>query len=231
MLAWLTFLFTKTIKIRSRKSGSVSNSAEIFAVLRTAYRVFFENSQIFGAACRNERKFLPAGLGASWNLRKFFPAVLEHAGTGGNSFPQFGNIPEPAEICSRSLATCWNWRKFVPAGLEYAGTSGNLSARFGNALEPVEICPRSLGTRRNRRKLSQYYALLTDFSSKTRKGFLEKHKNSQSLFASQTIAACLWQEITHKKEVGKRYIRVFFTGCRFSRVAVKSAISCLLHDH
>ena len=70
MLAWLTFLFTKTIKIRSRKSGSVSNSAEIFAVLRTAYRVFFENSQIFGAACRNERKFLPA--------------VWEHAETGGN---------------------------------------------------------------------------------------------------------------------------------------------------
>ena len=175
MLAWLTFLFTKTIKIRSRKSGSVSNSAEIVAVLRTAYRVFFENSQMLGAACRNERKFVPA--------------VWRHAGTGGNLFPQV-----------------WN------------------------TLEQAEICPRSLGTRRNRRKLSQCYALLTDFSSKTRKGFLEKHKNLQTLFASQTTAACLWQEITHKKEVGKRYIRVFFTGCRFSRVAVKSAISCLPHD-
>ena len=216
MLAWLTFLFTKTIKIRSRKSGSVSNSAEIVAVLRTAYRVFFENSQIFGAACRNERKFLPA--------------VWECAGTGGNFFARFGNALERAEIRPRSLGTYWNRRKFVPAVWRHAGTGGNLFPQVWNTLESVEICPRSLGTRRNRRKLSQCYALLTDFSSKTRKGFLEKHKNSQSLFASQTTAACLWQEITHKKEVGKKYIRVFFTGCRFSRVAVKSAISCLLHD-
>ena len=139
MLAWLTFLFTKTIKIRSRKSGSVSNSAEIFAVLRTAYRVFFENSQIFGAACWNRRKFVPAGLGMRRNWRKFLRAVWECTGTSGNSSAQFGNILEPSEICSRSLAACWNWRKFVPAGLEYAGTSGNLSAQFGNTPKPAEI--------------------------------------------------------------------------------------------
>ena len=98
MLAWLTFLFTKTIKIRSRKSGSVSNSAEIFAVLRTAYRVFFENSQIFGAACWNRRKFVPAGLGMRRNWRKFLRAVWECTGTSGNSSAQFGNTPKPAEI-------------------------------------------------------------------------------------------------------------------------------------
>ena len=73
------------------------------------------------------------------NWRKFLRAVWECTGTSGNSSAQFGNILEPSEICSRSLAACWNWRKFVPAGLEYAGTSGNLSAQFGNTPKPAEI--------------------------------------------------------------------------------------------
>ena len=125
MLAWLTFLFTKTIKIRSRKSGSVSNSAEIFSVLRTAYRVFFEYSQIIGAACRNERKFVPA--------------VWEHAGTSGNLSARFGNAPELAEISSRGLGMHWNRRKFVPAVWRHAGTCGNLFPQVGNTPKPAEI--------------------------------------------------------------------------------------------
>ena len=141
--------------------NEVLELAEIVAVLRTAYRVFFENSQMFGA----ER----------WNAWKFVVSKRRNAGTSGNLFTAFDNALERAEICSQRSTGHWNLRKFIHSKQQDAGTCGNLFTASDKVLEPAEIVAvlrtayrvffensQMFGAAcRNERKLSQRGALLT----------------------------------------------------------------------
>ena len=101
-------------------------SAEIVAVLRTAYRVFFENSQMFGA----ER----------WNERKFVHSVRQSTGTCGNLFTASDRILERLEIRCQRATRRWNLRKFFPRERRDAGTDRNSLPASDERLEPSEIC-------------------------------------------------------------------------------------------
>ena len=101
--------------------------AEIVTVLRTAYRVFFENSQMFGAT-------------RHWSERKFVHREQRETGTGGNSFPASDESLELAEISCQRATRHWSGRKFVPRARQDTGTGGNLFTASNKALELAEIC-------------------------------------------------------------------------------------------
>ena len=100
--------------------------AEIVAVLRTAYRVFFENSQMFGAT-------------RHWSERKFAPSVQQGVGTCGNLLSASDETLERAEISSPRATRVWNRRKFVHSKRRNAGTGGNSSTASNRMLELSEI--------------------------------------------------------------------------------------------
>ena len=77
--------------------------AEIVAVLRTAYRVFFENSQMFGAT-------------RHWSDWKFVASEQQGVGTYGNSFSASDDTQKLAEICSQRATRRWNERKLSQRG-------------------------------------------------------------------------------------------------------------------
>ena len=110
--------------------------AEIVAVLRTAYRVFFENSQMFGAT-------------RHWSERKFAPSVQQGVGTCGNLLSASDETLERAEISSPRATRVWNRRKFVHSKRRNAGTGGNSFTASDKALERAEICPQQATRRWN----------------------------------------------------------------------------------
>ena len=113
--------------------------AEIVAVLRTAYRVFFENSQMFGAT-------------RHWSERKFAPSVQQGTGTGGNSFSANDGTQELAEILSPRTTRLRYWRKFVLRARQDTGTGGNLFSASDDTQKLAEICSQRATRRCNWRK-------------------------------------------------------------------------------
>ena len=127
--------FAKTTKIRKclvRQSvGTTGNSfpasdeglepAEIVAVLCTCYRVFFENSQMFGAT-------------KHWNDGKFVHSEQQGVGTDGNFLSVSNKALEPVEIRSPRTTEHWSLRKFFPRERRYAETGGNSLPASNEAL-------------------------------------------------------------------------------------------------
>ena len=113
--------------------------AEIVAVLRTAYRVFFENSQMFGAT-------------RHWSDWKFVASERRDTGADGNLFPALDKTLEPAEIPSPRTTENWNLRKFFHSERQGAGASGILSTASDETLERTEICSPRLTRHLNRRR-------------------------------------------------------------------------------
>ena len=101
--------------------------AEIVAVPRTAYRVFFENLQMFGAT-------------KHWNDGKFVHSEQQGVGTYGNSFPANDETQRLAEICSQQATGYWNDWKFVASEQQGVGTDRNSLPVSDERLEPAEIC-------------------------------------------------------------------------------------------